>query len=194
MDISPSPTHAPLCRAACVLMAIVLASPAAAQDGETEAVLLRHYFSGNGLLNREMYDLAATEYRQFLAGHADHDRAPVARYGLAVCLYRLGRHQQSITELNQLRGLLDFEYAAEGLMILGQCHLALGRPDQAAACFDDVLRKHSGHDLADDAAALEAEALYKDRQYEAVEAPARLLVEQWPGSPLRERAELVWGL
>ena len=194
MDISPSPTHAPLCRAACVLMAIVLASPAAAQDGETEAVLLRHYFSGNGLLNRGMYDLAATEYRQFLAGHADHDRAPVARYGLAVCLYRLGRHQQSVTELNQLRGLPDFEYAAEGLMVLGQCHLALGRPDQAAACFGDVLRNHTRHDLADDAAALEAEALYKARQYEAVEAPARLLAEQWPGSPLRERAELVWGL
>ena len=46
-------------------------------------ITVRDYLSGNGLLNRGLYELAATEYRKFLSEHGDHEKAAVARYGLA---------------------------------------------------------------------------------------------------------------
>ena len=49
---------------------------------------LKAYYSGNGLLNRGLYDLAEQEYQSFLASHANHEKAYVARYGLAVTLFR----------------------------------------------------------------------------------------------------------
>src|SRR4051812_27276541 len=55
------------------------ASAPAADESATRA-----YLAGNGLLSRGMYELAAAEYRKFLAEHADHEKAPQARYGLGV--------------------------------------------------------------------------------------------------------------
>ena len=183
--------------AAAILTASVLlvaGNPAWGQNADDEAVILRAYYSGNGLLNRGMYDLAAAEYRQFLKDHPNHEHAPLAQYGLGVSLFRLNRYGNAVKELAPLRRSPRFEYAAEVLMILGQCQLALENYDESAACFRDVLRDHDGHALADDAAALAAEALYESGHYEEAEAPCKLLVSRWPQSPLRERAELFWGL
>ncbi|MHC4106512.1 MAG: tetratricopeptide repeat protein [Planctomycetota bacterium] len=177
---------------ACALL--VAGTPAWGQDANEEAAILRAYYSGNGLLNRGMYDLAAAEYRQFLDEHPNHEKAPLAQYGLAVSLFRLNRYGDAVKELGPLRRRARFEYGAEVLMILGQCQLALENYDESAACFRDVLRDHDDHDLADDAAALAAEALYESGHYEEVETPCALLVSRWPTSPLRERAELFWGL
>src|SRR5687768_9406811 len=70
------------------------ATPLRTQD-EGDATALREYLSGNGLLNRGLYDLAAEEYRKFLAAHPNHAKAPVARYGLGVALNRLGRNDEA---------------------------------------------------------------------------------------------------
>ena len=52
---------------------------------------MQAYYSGNGLLHRGLYDLAAAEYDKFLSAHPDHEKAPRARYGLAVCHFQLNR-------------------------------------------------------------------------------------------------------
>ncbi len=174
--------------------ALVLAAGALAASPQDEAAVLRSYYSGNGLLNRGMYDLAAAEYRQFLAEHADHEKAPQARYGLAVALFRTNRFDEAQRELVALRDLDEFGYAADVLMILGQSYLALERPEEALDCFRAVVLEHQAHDHADEAAALWAEALHKSGRHAEVAEPCRLLVARWPQSPLRERAELVWGL
>jgi TolA-binding protein len=176
----------------CAVLSVV--APARGQDAAQGAGVLRDYFSGNGLLNRGMYDLAAAEYRKFLAEHADHANAPLARYGLAVSLFRLAEYDEAATELAPLRDLPAFDYAAEVIMILGQCALRQGHHEQAATHFRDVVAAHPDHDLADDAAVLEAESLYQAGQYDRVDAPCRLLSAQWPQSPLRERAELLRGM
>ena len=62
----------------------------------------RDYLSANGLLNRGMYELAATEYRKFLSANATHEKAPTARYGLAVALFRLNQFDEALKELKQV--------------------------------------------------------------------------------------------
>ncbi len=173
---------------------LVFITAAGAQDVGPQATDLRDYYSANGLLQREMYDLAVTEYRTFLDAHPSHAKAPTARYGLSVCLFRLQRHEEAVSQLKRIRGDDDFAYAAEVATILGQCHLALGNFSNATASFGEVVRKHPEHDLADDAAAGQAEALYRDGKFEQVKQPCETLVSRWPDSPHRERAELFWGL
>ena len=172
----------------------VVLVPGATQSFAQSAVDLRDYYTANGLLQRGMFDLAQKEYRKFLGTRGDHEKAPTARYGLSVCLFRLQRHEEAVTQLMRIQGDADFAYAAEVQTILGQCQLALGNLAEASTAFGEVVKEHPQHDLADDAAALQAEALYRDGKYERVQQPCEILVSRWPDSPHRERAELFWGL
>lgn len=169
-------------------------TPVLAQNTQDQSVILRDYYSGNGLLNRGLYELASTEYRKFLTAHDDHEKAPVARYGLAVCLYRLREYESSVGELNQLLGVDDFEFAAEVSMILGQSYQAMGRYEEAASACIAILENHIDHDLAPNAALLRAESLYRAAHYREAVVPCELFVNNWPEHPARERAELFQGL
>ena len=155
---------------------------------------LRDYYSANGLLNRGLYDLAVAEYGKFLAEHSEHAKAPVARYGLAVCLFRLERFEEAAAELARLRGAEDLPYLPEVLTMQGQCLLSLDHPGEAADAFDAVLRAHRDHDLADDAVAGATESHYRAGHYDEAESRCRLFVSRWPDGPLRERVEFFWGL
>ncbi len=190
----PRTTRSVLGWVACAAATMALGPAADGQAAGDEAVVLRGYYSGNGLLNRGMYDLAAQEYRRFLDEHPDHDKAALARYGLAVSLFRSGNYGPAVEQLEVLGTPAGFEYAVEALMITGQSRLALGDPTSAAKAFGRVLREHSAHGLADESAALQAEALYEAGHFEEVERPCELLATRWPDSPHRERAELFGGL
>ncbi len=150
---------------------------------------LRDYYSANGLLNRGLYDLATAEYRKFLSKHENHEKAPVARYGLAVSLFRMKQYDAAAQELEPLHRRSQFEFAAEVGTILGQCHLAKQRHAQAAEAFERVVRSHIDPDLADDAAAGLGEALYLNGRYDDVVTVCRAFVNRWADSPLRERVE-----
>jgi len=159
-----------------------------ARADETD-ITARDYLSGNGLLNRGLYELAAAEYRKFLSEHGDHEKAAVARYGLAVSLFRLGQFDEAVAELTPLQKLPEFVYAAETWTIAGQCHLARGRNAAAFDAFNVVVERFGEHELADDAAAGAIEALYADKRYEEAVKRCRPFVTQWSASPLRERVE-----
>ncbi|UCD76149.1 MAG: tetratricopeptide repeat protein, partial [Phycisphaerales bacterium] len=176
--------------------ALVLSSGAAhAENDEVDQdSALRSYYSANGLLNRGLYELAAAEYRSFLDAHGDHEKAPEARYGLGVCLYRTGQYEQTITELELLGDHPDTPYLVEVLTILGQCHLSQKDYEAASDCLAVVVQQHADHGLADDAAVLLAEALYHRGEYEQTERTCGLFSNRWPDSPLRERADLLAGL
>ncbi len=158
-----------------------------ARADETD-ITVRDYLSGNGLLNRGLYELAATEYRKFLSEHGDHEKAAVARYGLAVSLFRLGQFDEAVAELGPLQKLPEFIYAAETWTIAGQCHLARGRNAAAFYAFS-VVERFGKHELADNAAAGAIEALYADQRYEEAVKRCGTFVTQWSASPLRERVE-----
>ena len=155
---------------------------------------LRDYYSANGLLNRGLYELAAAEYRKFLSEHGRHEKAPVARYGLGVSLFRLEKYEESVSELQPLRRRKSFVYGAEVGTITGQCLLSLKRYDEAAEAFGIALSRYGDHELADDAAAGLAEALYLDAKYDKAVAHCKTSVSRWGESPLRERIEFFWGL
>jgi len=55
---------------------------------------------------REFEDQA--RYRAFLAESPDHAKAPIARYGLAVCLFRTGQYQDAAAEMKAVRSLPGF--------------------------------------------------------------------------------------
>ncbi|MFQ5489743.1 MAG: tetratricopeptide repeat protein [Phycisphaerae bacterium] len=154
----------------------------------------RSYLSANGLLNRGLHELAIKEYRAFLAESPDHAKAPIARYGLAVCLFRTGQYQDAAAEMKAVRSLPGFPYAAEAGTVLGQCYLALQRFDQAAQALQQVVTTHPKHELADDAGALLAEALYRAGQHAAAIKAADRFDRRWPDSGHRTRAELFAGL
>jgi TolA-binding protein len=166
----------------------------AAADEVNDEAALRSYLSANGLLNRGLYDLAEQEYRRFLQEHGSHEKAPVARYGLCVCLYRTEQFAAAITELSQLVSQKNFAFAAEVRAMLGQCHLALKQYDQAAEALTDLLRTHGEHELADDAAALLVEAYYLGNKHEPALEHCRNFESRWPNSPLRERVLFFAGL
>jgi TolA-binding protein len=66
------------------------------QAQPNERVTERTYATATGLLNRGLYDLAVPEYEAFLDAFPRHDRADSARYGLAVCLERLGEVEPAV--------------------------------------------------------------------------------------------------
>ncbi|TWT40001.1 tol-pal system protein YbgF [Phycisphaerae bacterium RAS1] len=155
---------------------------------------LQSYLAGNGLLTRGMYDLAAEEYRKFLSGHAAHEKAPVARYGLAVCLFRTSKLDAAEQELKKLADLRAFTYAVEVQVMLGQCRMAEKDYAAAAGAFERAAAADEKHELADDAAALRIESLHRGgRHADAISASASF-ASRWPESPLRERAAFFAGL
>lgn len=176
----------------CLIGATVLAAPTKQKDADDPT--LRDYLSGNGLLNRGLYELATSEYRKFLAEHSDHDRAPLARYGLAVGLYRMKRFKDAVKELKQLRKIRRFNYAVEVATILGQCQLALQNYAEAGEAYEYVARTHPKHDLADEAAAGAVEAFYLDGRHDETITWAQVFMSRWPDNPLRERVLFFWGL
>ena len=181
---------------ACLVLLASLSLPFSAFGRETEPSDpgLRDYMSANGLLNRGMNDLAIAEYRKFLTQHPNHQKAPLGRYGLAVALFRTKVYAEAIGELEKIPNLGQFEFGAEAQLILGQSRFHQQEFAKAAQAWQSMLNSHPEHDLADDAAALLAEAQYRAGNHGAVQPPVDLLLSRWPESPLCERAEFFSGL
>lgn len=157
-----------------------------AQKNEPDPAL-RTYLSANGLLNRGLHELAAAEYRAFLRENEDHEKAPVARYGLGVCLFRLKQYEEAVKELSPLARKDDFEFSAEAGTISGQCYLALKQANEAVEAFQRVVTAHEDHALADDAAAGLIESLYLIGRHAEAAARSEAFVARWSESALRER-------
>jgi TolA-binding protein len=184
----------PCLMVACLgLFAFGSVAQGAAEQAAAQADL-QAYISANGLLNRGHHELAALEYRSFLEAHPDHEKAPVARYGLSVCLLRLGRTEEALEQLEQLSSLKDFAYEPEVWTMLAQCRSASGDHAGAAAACAQMLERHTEHALADDAAALGVEALYRSGKYEDVIAWSENAARLWPKSPLGARFAYFGGL
>lgn len=172
--------------------ASLIGRPVQAQTATNEQAAdseLRQFHSANGLLQRGLYEAAATEYRRFLADHPNHAKAPVAHYGLGVCLFRMGKPADAAVELKAVANQREFEFAVEAMFLLAQCQMAQGEFKDAASGLTRLEKDHAEHDLADDAVALLVEARYRAGEHEAAITACQALNKKWPGSPLRERAE-----
>ncbi len=183
--------------AASLTFALLLAAAqpvAAMQEPHGGEAGLRQYNSAAGLLNRGLFEMAEGEYRQFLAANGAHEKAVLARYGLAVCLYRQQKYDDAVTELTALVAIGRFEFSAEVQAMVGHSHLARERYAEAVAAFDALLKKHGKTELAADALAGKIEALHHLGQTEETLREAQSFVKTWPDSPLRERTDFFLGL
>ncbi|MCC6359719.1 MAG: tetratricopeptide repeat protein [Phycisphaerales bacterium] len=178
-------THG-LILAACILMA----SAATAQETRENASDLAGYLSANGLLNRGLFDLAEKEYRAFLDAHPRHEKAPVARYGLAVACLKQAKFDEALENLAAIQVRKGFPFAVEVAVMKGQCLAQKQQWKEAAEILAPVARDHADHALADDAAALRVDALLSDGAAEAAAAAGGDFLTQWPKSPLADRVTL----
>lgn len=179
----------------CFSVSCVSTSPVHGGDVASKGVAsAQSYYAGNGLLQRGMYEAAIEEYRAFLREHADHEKAAVARYGLAVSLVRLKRGAEATPELEALAALPTFEFAAEASFLLGQCRLETGKKEDALADFRTVLKRHGDHALAVEAATREAEILYELGMQEKSVAACAESMRRWPTASQRERWLLIAGM
>lgn len=171
-----------------------LVVPTWAQSSDRSDPAERSYLSANGMLNRGLYELAAKEYREFLSQHGDHDKAPVARYGLGVSLFRMKRYEEAVKELGVLQDRDDFKFSAETRTLLGQAHLMLHAYPEAIEAFHQVIIKQIDHALADDATAGLAEAQYLAGDYESSVSTCEQFAKRWEDNPLGERVLFFHGL
>lgn len=153
---------------------------------------LARYYSGNGFLSRGLHELAIPEYDAFLAAHPDHEKAPIARYGLAISFYRLGRHAEAIEHLLRLKDDASLPYACDVNTVLGQCLMAVEQHEEALQSFDEARRHCRRHELEDDASGGGVEAAYRLTRHDEVLSRSRRFLEAWPRSPLRDRIEFLW--
>jgi len=152
------------------------------------------YYAANGLLARGLHELAAAEYRKFLEQHGGHEKSASARYGLAVCLFRLDRKDEAAAELAQLQSLSAFPFAPEVGTMLGQCHLAGQRYAPAVEAFERVVQSNADHALADDAAAGLCEALHRAGRFKEAAERCRSFGDRWNKGPLAARSRFFAGL
>lgn len=171
-------------------LGVLLATACASAQDSSTGDALRSYLSGNGLLARGMHESAAREYRAFLEASPSHAKATTARYGLAVCLFHMRKHDEAERELTRVVSQSGFEFAADARLLLGQCRVALGKFDAAIAPLEKLLREAPAGELADDAAALMVEAAHRAGKHDVAAKFADAFDERYRSSPLRDRVLL----
>lgn len=176
---------------AALLLLAAAAAPAVAADDEKIDAATKKLMAAVGFFQREMYDLAAQEYDEFLNQYPDHAEAANARYGLAVCHYRLGseHYPQAIKQLQQVVAEKDFKQRDEALAVLGHCLLAEKQYDAALAAFDDLLKNHAKSRHAEVAALNRAQALFLLNKPKDAKKACEEFLKDYPKSPRRPGAE-----
>lgn len=112
--------------------------PPAPEPADKDDPALEQYYVANGAYNRKLYPIAITQYEAFLAEHAEHPKADLARQGLALSLYALKQYEKAMPHLTALLGKekIDQGISRERLVMLqGQCLLLTGKADDARALF-----------------------------------------------------------
>lgn len=151
----------------------------------------RHYRTGIGVLSKGLNDLAEPEFRAYLRDHPEGAQATNARYSLAVCLVRLGRHADAAIELDRVIGVKDFEFAPDALLVRAQCAAALSDDSAAVRSLDELVGRFPDWGRLDHASAMLGESLFRlGRMMESRDSLATV-VERWPRSPWADRAQLL---
>lgn len=150
--------------------------------------------SAHGFLKRGLYDMAEKEYRRVLAESPGEVETKQARYGLAVCLLRQGKYAESGSLLGSLYDDESFEFSADVAVMLAQCMSALGKYESAARIVADSRGRLAGHALADDAAAIGIEALYRDGKYRVCLLNAEAFLKAYKESNLAALIRAYGGL
>jgi len=136
MNLRLSPLF-PRALAAVLAVSLTVAAVAPAQEAKDDPAL-EQYFIANGAYTQGLYAVAIAQYEGFLAKHAKHAKADLARRGLALSLYAMKQYEKAMPLLAALlaKANLDAAVGRERLvMVLGQCLLLTDRKDDAKKLF-----------------------------------------------------------
>ncbi len=163
-------------------------SPVQADDERVDAAT-KKLMAAQGLYQRELFELAAGEYEEFLDKYGKHKLAPLANYGLGLCRYRLETYDQAVKLLAPLAGDKDFDHREPALAVLGHSYMQLDKPKEALECFDAILKHYKDGKYVELARLNRGQALYLlDRPKEAKEACEDFL-KRYEESGRRDSAE-----
>lgn len=183
-------TRRPLVPAALLALCLIAPGPALARDDDPAQ---RALITANGLLRKGLHDLAIPEYRRYLESSPAGESASVARYGLAVCLFKSGQPALAGAELQSIVGE-NFQFAPDALLLSAHCAMAQSDFPAAGAACSDLLRRYPDHASAESAAALQCEALFRaDVAAAEVAKSADHFARRFPQSPQRPRVEFFAG-
>lgn len=186
-----------------IALAATLSVAAAAHAGNRQAI--ERFRAAAALQQRELFDLAATDYDAIERDFATDPVADRARLARGVCLFQLGKFAEAAAALKPLAArqvTLADDQREQLLAYLGLSQYNLGRSaqgadadrqlDSAIDTLQSELRTYPDGRFASQAAFFAAEALYsRQRVAEAAEA-YRSLAAKYPRHP--QRAEAIFGL
>jgi len=185
------PTRGLRSKALATLLAGVLAvargaAPALADPPRDDA----HYRAGIGLLNKGVYDLAASELEAYLRENPGGEDTLSARYALGVSYARLGRYADASKELDHVITSGGFEFAPDAALLRARCAMAGGDDAGAAALLATLLHDHPDFAGCDHAASLRGEALFRAGKFDEACAALAAFGASWPKSDELDRADL----
>jgi TolA-binding protein len=96
---------------------------------------LDEYYAATGLYNEKMYDLAANEYKSFVAKYPNHPKILDAKLGLALSFYELKKFNDAQILFSELANERACPHKEQVHNLLGQCFLIAGKPQQAELAF-----------------------------------------------------------
>lgn len=141
-------------------------------------------------------DLAKSEgyYRTLVTKYPEYQSVPRANLRIAFCLHEAKKYEDALKHLTAvLPTLKDPALLAEGQLLIGRCHSALGREKEAVAAFDAALAAKPDWPRADEVLVASAQSL---RALEnGAEAAKRLnqLLTAFPQSTYRPHAIYLLG-
>ena len=168
------------------------ASTALAQaEAPANPAATRQFAAAAAMQNRELYDLAAAEWKKFLEKFPDDSRVDAAQHYLGSCYMRAKKFPEAIATLELvIKNYPKFIKLDETYLNLGVTYYTLGRAgqaeayDKAAAAFHSLAEKFPKSESAPQALYYEGESYYSNgKKDKAVEAYARF-AQQYAESPL----------
>ncbi|MDP2991343.1 MAG: tetratricopeptide repeat protein [Kiritimatiellota bacterium] len=139
------------------IMAVIL--PLRIQAAEDPKAIDDYNFAA-WLYNSGKYAMATESYQNFLKNHADHAKAPDARFGLAQSFFHQDNFKDAAEQYEAVRAQCpNFIQMPEVLFQLGQARIGLNQFADAQKLFADLRSRFPDHYLADWALAREGACL-----------------------------------
>jgi len=138
--------------------------------------------AANGFFKQGLFSMAAREHSGFLTRYAAHENATAARYGLAICNYRVGRYPEAAKGLDEVLKDPKLTQQDEALAVLGHCRLSNKEYVKALTAFEKLLADHADSTHAEFATVCRLQALYMLGQVKEAAAAAKIFLTKRPQS------------
>lgn len=96
---------------------------------------MEKYYAANALFNKDLFELAQKEYKNFLLKYPEHKKADNAKFGLSLSYFKQEKYSKARPLLEELSEKSDVAHQEQIHNLLGQCYLMANKPQKAEAAF-----------------------------------------------------------